>query len=45
MADADIQTELARFHTGDSPPKVTHYLAIDRETTAFDAGREDVKEA
>ncbi|HYD63565.1 MAG TPA: MFS transporter [Noviherbaspirillum sp.] len=29
-ADADVQAEAVRFHTGNEPPKVAHYLAIDR---------------
>ena len=27
-ADADVQAEVARFHSGDAPPQVTHLLAL-----------------
>jgi hypothetical protein len=29
-ADADLQAAVATFHAGPSPPKVSHYLALDR---------------
>lgn len=34
VADADLQEELSRFHTGSEPPKVAHYLAIERPASA-----------
>lgn len=30
--DADLQQEVQRFHTGDSPPQVRHYLTLDPPT-------------
>jgi MFS family permease len=38
-ADADVQAETNQFHVGSEPPKVTHYLAIDRPPAASAAGR------
>jgi hypothetical protein len=29
-ADADLQAMVASFHSGAAPPRVTHYLALDR---------------
>jgi predicted MFS family arabinose efflux permease len=31
-ADADLQAEARRFHIGDEPPKVAHFLALDART-------------
>lgn len=31
-ADADIQREVARFHIGESPPTVEHFIALPRST-------------
>jgi predicted MFS family arabinose efflux permease len=33
-ADAALQVEVANFHVGDRPPKVTHYLTIDGQPDA-----------
>lgn len=33
-ADADVQQTVAKFHRGDSPPRVTHYLARPRQVRA-----------
>lgn len=33
-ADADLQEEVSRFHTGSERPKVAHYLAIERPASA-----------
>jgi hypothetical protein len=40
VADADLQAAVATFHTGTSPPKVSHYLALDRSA----AGDSDAAE-
>ena len=35
-ADAALQAEVATFHIGDRPPKVTHYLTINGQSVASD---------
>jgi MFS family permease len=35
-ADAQLQAELGSFHLGDTPPKVSHYLALTREAPGSD---------
>jgi predicted MFS family arabinose efflux permease/quinol monooxygenase YgiN len=33
-ADADLQAEARKFYAGEEPPKVTHYLAVERKATS-----------
>jgi len=40
QADADLQSEVVRFHVGDTPPRVRHLLGVGQPTAGRQAARE-----